>query len=68
MPSLREFVTIGICGGYGDGDFRVSCAVADLSVKEMQELRLAFVSALYCAEDMWRRAREEKSSGCESKT
>lgn len=63
MPSLREYVSIGICSGYGDGDYRVSCAVADLSREDMWELRLAFIYALYCAEDMWRREQEKKQVG-----
>lgn len=57
MPNLREYVTIGICGGYGDGDYKVSCAVADLSPEDMQELRLAFCYALFAAEEMWRKER-----------
>jgi hypothetical protein len=54
MPRLREYVTIGICAGYGDGDYRVSSEVANLSRKDMTELRLAFVYAINAAEEMWR--------------
>lgn len=68
MPNLREYVTIGICGGYGDGDYRVSCSVAQLSLKEMQELRQAFCGALFTAEEMWRneRAKHPDNQACEA--
>jgi hypothetical protein len=57
MPRLIEYVTIGICSGYGDGDYRVSCSVEGLSVAQMKELRQAFCGALFTAEEMWRNAR-----------
>ena len=60
MPNLREYVTVGICGGYGDGDYRVSCAVADLSAADMKELRAAFIGAIVAAEQMWRDAQMKK--------
>lgn len=60
MPRLREYVTIGICAGYGDGDYRVSSEVANLSREDMTELRLAFVYAINAAEEMWRNEQRKK--------
>lgn len=60
MPRLREYVTVGICAGYGDADYRVSCSVADLSREDMTELRKAFIFAIYAAEEMWRDAQAKK--------
>lgn len=61
MPNLREYVTVGICGGYGDGDYRVSMAVADLSREEFTQLRLAMVYAIYAMEEIWRKEREKEA-------
>lgn len=58
MPRLIEYVSIGFCSGYGDGDYAISGKVADLSVDQMQELRAIAVCALYQMEDMWRRAQK----------
>ena len=51
MPRLREYISVGFCSGYGDGDWRVSMAVRSLSRKQFDELRLAVLGALRCAED-----------------
>ncbi len=53
MPRLIEHISVGFCSGYGDGDFRVSMTVRDLSRKDFNELKLAMLSALRCAEDHW---------------
>ena len=55
MPRLNEYFSVGFCAGYGDGDYRVSMKVQDLSRKQFNELKLATLGALQCAEDMWRR-------------
>jgi hypothetical protein len=60
MPRLREYVSVGICAGYGDGDYRVSMTVADLSIAEMNELRKAFIFAIAAAEQMWRDEQMKK--------
>lgn len=60
MPRLIDYVSFGICSGYGDADYRVSAAVADLSPEAMKELRLAGLYAIYAMEEMWRRAQESK--------
>jgi hypothetical protein len=53
MPRLIEYISIGICSGYGDGDFRVSMDVCKLSRKSFDEVRLATLNALRVAEDSW---------------
>jgi len=58
MPKLIEYVSIGICSGYGDGDFRVSASVCDLSPADYNELRLAFMGAIGAMEGMRRRHSE----------
>jgi hypothetical protein len=57
MPKLIEYISAGFCAGYGDGDYRVSLAVCNLSRKEFDELRLSVLNALRCAEDHWRDAQ-----------
>jgi len=59
MPRFIEYISIGICSGYGDGDFRVSMEVCKLSRKSFDELRLATLTALRVAEDHWRAAQIE---------
>ena len=59
MPKLNEYISIGFCAGYGDGDYRVSMSVAELSRKRFDELQLATLGALRCAEDIWRRAQPQ---------
>ena len=58
MPKLIEYVSIGICSGYGDGDFRVSASVCDLSPADYNELRLAVIGAIGAMEGMRRRHNE----------
>ena len=58
MPRLNEYISVGFCSGYGDGDYRVSMAVRDLDRKRFDELRLAVLEALRCAEDNWRDAQK----------
>lgn len=53
MPRLIEYISVGMCSGYGDGDFRVSMTVRNLSRQSFNELKLATLSALRCAEDNW---------------
>ena len=60
MPKLREYVTIGICSGYGDGDFAVSGSVGDLSLRDMNELRQAACVAISVMERMWQDAQAKK--------
>lgn len=60
MPKLREYVSIGICSGYGDGDFAVSLAIADLSIAEMNELRCAACVAISVMERTWREAQDKR--------
>ena len=63
MPKLRTLIEVGFCSGYGDGDYRVSMEVRGLSRKEWQELQLAVLGALRCADDVWKAEQFEKSGG-----
>jgi hypothetical protein len=58
MPELNQLIGVGFCKGYQDGDYRVSAAVGDLSKKRLDELKLAMLSAISAADDMWRRAQD----------
>ena len=60
MPRLIEYISVGICSGYGDGDYRVSMSVRDLSRNSFQQLQLATLQALRCAEDHWRDAEAQR--------
>lgn len=60
MPSLNEYIAVGFCSGYGDGDYRVNMSVRDLSKNSFQELQLATLQALRCAEDQWRDAEAQR--------
>jgi len=61
MPRLRVMCEVGICSGYGDGDYALHIAdVESLSRESMEELRKAFIYAIYAAEEAWRRAQEKK--------
>ena len=60
MPRLIEYVSVGICSGYGDADYRVSSTVASLSPESMKELRLAMIYAIVCMEEMWRNEQMKK--------
>ena len=61
MPRLNEYISVGFCNGYGDGDYRVSCAVEDLSRKQLDELMLAMFHAQRTAWDMWCRAQHQET-------
>lgn len=65
MPRLIEYISIGTCAGYGDGDFRVSAAIRDMTKKQFDELKLTTLSALICAEDMWRSAQAKQQGAME---
>ena len=62
MPKLDTYISVGFCSGYGDGDYRVSCAVEDMSRKQLDELMLAMFHAQRTAWDMWRRAQHQEMS------
>lgn len=59
MPKLNEYISVGFCSGYGDGDYRVSMAVRELSRERYNELRLAVLGALNCADRHWMEAQAE---------
>lgn len=60
MPRLIEYVSFGICSGYGDADYRVSSAIADLSPETMRELRVAATGAIALMEETWKRGQAAK--------
>lgn len=68
MPRLIEYVSVGFCSGYGDGDYRVSAAIADFTSAQMNELRLAMNAATYCMEDMWRNRQQKEQAAQEKPT
>lgn len=39
MPRLIEYLSVGICASYGDGDYKVSCAAADLTPAQVNDIR-----------------------------
>ena len=57
MPKLNTLIEVGFCSGYGDGDYRVSSEIAEFDRAKFDELRLAILGALHCAENMWRSQR-----------
>lgn len=60
MPKLNEYIKVGFCSGYGDGDWSVDGRVADFSAVRMNELMNTMFHASRCAWDMWMRAEEER--------
>lgn len=61
MPRLRTYVEVGICSGYGDGDYRIHLAdVENLSIHDMNELRRAFCVAIAQTERYWMEAQMKK--------
>lgn len=61
MPRLRTLCEVGICSGYGDGDYSLHIGeVERLSVADMNELRKAFIFAITAAEAAWRDAQMKK--------
>lgn len=65
MPRLIEYISVGTCAGYGDGDFRVSAAIRNMTKKQFDELKLTTLSALVCAEDMWRSGQAKQQGAME---
>lgn len=63
MPKLNTFIEVGFCSGYGDGDYRVSASIAEMDNKQYDELRLAVLGAIRCADNMRRRHREKNQIG-----
>lgn len=53
MPRLNEYVSVGFCSGYGDGDYRVSLEVQSLSRARVNELLLAMFHAQRCVWENW---------------
>ena len=62
MPRLIEYVSVGFCSSYGDGDWRISCAIEELTQERFNELRSTMCAAIGQMEDMRRRAIERKQA------
>lgn len=45
----------------GEMDFGVSAVVGDLEGQELQDFRIMLLTAMYVAEDMWRRGSEKRT-------
>lgn len=54
----RPLITIGFDKN-GDADFGVRCDIMALTIEQMNELRIMTISAISCAENMWRREQEQ---------
>lgn len=70
MPRLIEYMSVGICASYGDADYKVSCAAADLSPKAVQELRAMIPVAVatlekYLQEAIAKHQEQPKQSAAE---
>lgn len=63
MPKLNTYIEVGTCAGYGDGDYRISAKVQDLSRKQMEDLFVTMFHAQRMAWDMWTRGQSESSAG-----
>lgn len=58
MPRLRVMVEVGICAGYGDGDYAIHISeIESLSIADMNELRRAFCVAIAQTERYWQDAQ-----------
>lgn len=55
----RPLITIGF--HKGEMDFGVSCEVGILDFKTLEKLRSMVITAIWCAEDMWKRNNEPKA-------
>ncbi|HDZ18848.1 hypothetical protein LCGC14_0641350 [marine sediment metagenome] len=53
MAREIDFISIGY--DKGEMDFSVNCSIADLTLKEFDELRIMTMVAIGQAENMWRR-------------
>ena len=68
MPKLNEYISVGFCSGYGDGDFRIGMSVGKLSREKMNELTVAMVHAQRMAWDIWLRAQSDDQTASNSDT
>jgi len=55
----KDVITIGM--KKGEWDFSVRATIQELSYEEMQDLRAMIVTAVWAAEDMWRREQDDRS-------
>lgn len=62
MPRLTEYINVGFCSGYGDGDWRVSMKVESLSRNAMNELCVAMFHAQRNAWDIWAAAQVKEQA------
>ncbi len=53
-----DLITVGFCKG--EIDFGVRCTVSELTLKEMNQLRIMMCVAIHEAESMWAREQAKK--------
>jgi hypothetical protein len=57
MPRVNEYIVVGFCESYGDGDYQIVMAkVESLSRDKMNQLTLAMTHATRHAWDIWLKA------------
>ena len=61
MPRLIEYMSVGICSSYGDGDYKVSVAASDLSLQQVREIRQIVPVAIAALEKYLQEAIEKSS-------
>lgn len=60
MPRLNEYICVGFCSGYQDGDYAVSGQVANLSRERFMELMATVQFASKAAIEMWLDAERKR--------
>lgn len=64
MPKMTEYLSIGICNSYGDGDYRLSMAVTELTFEQMQRLRAIIPVAIAQLEQAWMAEHSKRQQAC----
>ena len=59
MPRLIEYMSVGICASYGDGDYKVSCGAAELTPDQVREIRQIIPVAIATLEKYLQEAIEK---------
>lgn len=60
MSEYKEYISIGFDLSYGDGDFRITSSISNLSVEKMNVLRAMIPVAIGEAERMFRSENEKR--------
>ena len=59
MSKLIVYMSVGIDASYGDGEYSVACSAADLSPKDVQEIRAIIPVAIATLEKYLQEAIEK---------